>query len=339
MNGLAADVEVTVGTFSLRAAVHVEPGETVAVVGPNGAGKSTLVRALAGLVAVDGRVDLDGTPVEPGRVGLVPQDLVLFPHLSALDNVAFGLRTRGLSKARSRAEAREWLARFGVEDVGRLRPGRLSGGQAQRVALARALAPGPGLLLFDEPLSALDATARMTTRRELRRHLDGFGGPRLVVTHDPVDAMALADRIVVLEGGRVVQEGTPAEIAARPRSPYVADLVGVNLLRGTATRGTVALDGGGALTVAGVDDGRVLAVVHPRAVALHRAPPDGTPRNVWRGVVEAVDPEGQRARVSVVGPPALVAEVTADAVAALDLVPGQPVWVAVKATEIDAYAS
>src|SRR5262249_35031451 len=157
---------------------------------------------------------------------------LLFQNMTALDNVAFGLRARGVRKPDARAQAAAWLARVGLADHADHRPRALSGGQAQRVALARALAIEPRLLLLDEPLSALDAGTRGDVRRDLRRHLATFEGPRLLVTHDPVDAYTLADRVVVLEGGRVVQRGSLAEITAQPRSRYIADLVGVNLLSG-----------------------------------------------------------------------------------------------------------
>jgi molybdate transport system ATP-binding protein len=339
---LTADVALRMGRLDLDVHVDVADGEAVAVVGPNGAGKTTLLRALAGLEPIErGRVVLDGvdiTAVPPDRrpIAVVFQDHVLFPDLSALDNVAFGLRSRGAGRADARRRAGEWLERVGLADHAAHRPAQLSGGQSQRVALARALAVEPRLLLLDEPLAALDATTRLETRRWLHHHLAGTGIARIVVTHDPVDAAALADRIVVVEGGRVVQSGTPAEIAARPRSRYVADLVGVNLLRGTG-RGDRVEFAGAALVVPEAGDGDVLAVVHPRSIALFRDRPEGTPRNVWPGVVTAFDDEGDRVRVHVDGAIPVVAEVTPAAIRALALEPGTPVWVSVKATEIAAY--
>ena len=216
------------------------------MLGPNGAGKTTLLRILAGLLSPDeGRVVLDGrvlddtstgehVPPEARPVGVVFQNYLLFPHLSALENVAFGLRSRGVPKAEARARAAEWLDRVGLAEFRASKPKQLSGGQAQRVALARALATEPRLLLLDEPLAALDASTRLETRRELRRQLDGYDGVRLLVTHDPMEAIALAERLIVLEAGRISQTGTPQEISERPRSRYVADLVGVNLFRGRA---------------------------------------------------------------------------------------------------------
>jgi molybdate transport system ATP-binding protein len=211
------------------------------------------------------------------------------------------------------------------------------------VALARALATEPRVLLLDEPLSALDAGTRDALRLELRTHLAGFPGMRLLVTHDPVDAMALADRVVVLEAGRVVQEGTLDEIAAQPRSRYVADLVGVNLWHGRADGAgdaaghVVVLDGGGRVQVAGPVSGAVWVVVRPDAVALHRRQPEGSPRNAWAGTVAGVDARGERVRVRVAGPPSVVAEVTRTSAEELDLAAGGPVWAVVKATEVATY--
>jgi molybdate transport system ATP-binding protein len=215
----------------------------------------------------------------------------------------------------------------------------LSAGQAQRVALARALASQPNLLLLDEPLSALDVATRTEVRRELRRHLAAFGGIRLLVTHDPIDALALADRLVVLEHGQVVQSGSSLEVTAQPRSRYVADFVGVNWLRGRAAGAEVTLADGGVLTVPDVAPGAVFVVIHPRAVALHRQKPEGSPRNVLRGAVVAADDEGPRVRVRLTVPFPLVAEVTRAAAAELELDRGGELWVAIKATEIATYAA
>jgi len=346
--GMEAEVDVHLGDLHLSVGLRVGNEETLAVLGPNGAGKTTLLRALAGLTPMHaGRVILDGETLEDSRtgiqvpaerrsIGMVFQDHLLFPHLSALDNVAFGLRCRGARRNAARTQAGAWLERVGLSHRYGAPAGELSGGEAQRVALARALAGEPRLLLLDEPLGALDATTRSTLRGDLRRRLHDYGGIRLVVTHDPLEAMALADRLLVLEAGRVVQSGTKEELISRPRSSYVADLVGVNLFRGHA-RDTGVRVGGLDLVVPGAGRGQALVVVHPRAVALHRSRPDGTPRNVWPGAVEAVDPEGERARVRVTGPLTIVAEVTAAAVIDLHLAPGAPVWVAVKATDVQVY--
>jgi molybdate transport system ATP-binding protein len=344
-----ARVEVARGDFVVDADVSAIAGETVVLLGPNGAGKSSLLRALAGLLPIDdGRICLDGTvlddpstgawvPTEQRSIGYVFQDHLLFPHLSALENVAFGLRARKVSKTEARRRAAEWLERVGLAEYASARPGSLSGGQAQRVALARALVLEPRLLLLDEPLAALDATTRVEIRRDLRRHLAAHPGSRIVVTHDPVDAFALGDRVVVLEDGRVVQSGTVDDLREQPRSRYVADLVGVNLYRGVASGHQVLLSAGGELTVADSFAGDVLAVVHPRAVALHRRAPDGTPRNVWSGTVEHLDLEGDRVRVVVHAAVPITAEITRAAANELELRETTPVWVSVKATEFTVY--
>jgi molybdate transport system ATP-binding protein len=348
-SGLEARVDLTVGRLRLDAEVAVATGELVVLLGPNGAGKTTLLRALAGLVALDrGRVVLDGevlddtgagihVATERRPIGFVFQDYLLFPHLSALENVAFGLRARGLARAEARRRATAWLARVGLAEHARSRPRALSGGQAQRVALARAMVSDPRLLLLDEPLAALDVASRAEVRRDLRRHLGSFEGARLLVTHDPLEAMTMADRLVVLEDGKVTQTGTPAQVSARPRSRYVAELVGVNLFRGRAAGHTIRLTGGGSLVAAESHQGEVFASVHPRAVALHRRAPEGTPRNVLAGTADTLDVVGDRVRVRVTGTVPIVAEVTPAAAGELRLADGGPVWATVKATEVTVY--
>jgi molybdate transport system ATP-binding protein len=348
---LHAELGVRRDGFTLDANLDAAADETVVLLGPNGAGKSTALAAIAGTATLtDGCITLDGetfddsstktwVPPEHRAIGMLFQDALLFPHLSATDNVAFGLRCRGVARADARRRAHESLERVGLDaHRQRAKPSALSGGQAQRVALARALVTEPRLLLLDEPLSALDATTRRELRRDLSRHLVAFAGPRIVVTHDALEAMLLADRLVVLEDGLVRQIGTPAELRARPRTRYVADVVGMNLFRGRADRGRVQLAGGGELIMAATESsGDVVVVVAPRAVALHRRQPEGTPRNVWPGTIEYVDDEGDRVRVQVNGPVPLIAEVTAAAAAELQLHDRAPVWLSVKATEIDVF--
>jgi len=346
---LEARVHLRRGAFELDVELEVDAGETAAILGPNGCGKTTLLHALAGLAPLDaGRVSLDGVVLEDPTEGIVVpadrrpvavvfQSQLLFPHMSAQDNVAFGLRCHGRSRAEARRIALEWLERMGLGDRARAKPSALSGGQGQRVALARALAVEPLMLLLDEPLAAVDVQGRAQLRRDLRKHLASFDGVRLLVTHDPLEAFALADRVIVLERGRVVQAGTPAAVTARPRSRWVADLAGVNLFRGHAEGDRVALAGGGDLIVPGAIGGDVFAVVHPRAVALLRSKPEGTPRNVWRGSIGEIDLEGSVARIGVRTMPPIVAEVTTAAVEVLGLVPGEDVWVVIKATEIVLY--
>ena len=371
---LSASIGVQIGTLDLQVEVQADPGSVVAVLGPNGAGKTTILRALAGLQPLDqGHLDLDGrrvddptarvfVPPERRRVGFVHQDLLLFPHLSVLDNVAFGPRSVGLGRAASRAEALAWLERMGLDRYADDKPRALSGGQAQRVALARALAASPALLLLDEPLAALDAGTRGMVRRDLRGHLDGYEGVTVVVTHDPLDALTLADQVIVLEHGRATQSGWLAEVTARPRTRYVADLMGTNLLRGTATGHTITLDHGDdprgvldsvahsgvvgsdgshatgtTVTVAEAVDGPVFATVSPSAVTVHLDRPEGSARNCWPGTVTVVELLGERARVHLDGPLPLVAEITPASVADLGILVGDRLWATVKATEVAVY--
>jgi molybdate transport system ATP-binding protein len=354
VTGLSARLRLRRAAFTLDVDLDIAPGEVVVLLGPNGAGKTTALRALAGLLPVDAGSILLGNDVlaDPQRgvhqppharpVGVVFQDYLLFPHLTVLDNVAFGPLVQGAGQAEARRRAETWLERIGIGDLARAKPRAISGGQAQRVALARALATDPALLLLDEPLAALDARTRLQVRGELRRHLADFAGSALVVTHDPVDAMVLGDTLVVIEQGRVVQQGPPREVARRPRTDYVARLVGLNLLAGVARDRQVDLPGGGAVRLAEAAAGEVYVAFRPAAVALFAARPEGSPRNVWPGRIIGLEPHGDGVRVEVAGAPdrstAILAEVTPAAVADLELVLGSAVWAAVKASDIEVYA-
>jgi NifC-like ABC-type porter len=354
-----ADVTTGPGADAGRWSLHAEltgftrftleagPGTTVAVVGPNGAGKTTLLRALLGLTPrahaalLLGGADVTRLPPHRRRVAWVPQDGALFPHLTALGNTAYGLRARGVPRAEAREEAQRWLDRLGVGHLAHRRPAQVSGGQAQRVALARALAARPRLLLLDEPLAALDQTTRARVRATLRQHLASFGGVCLLVTHDPVEAVSLADRVLVLSGGSAVQDAPPAEVTRHPRSPWVARMLGRNAWTGAATGDGLALPGGGALVAAeplapDLRGGEALAVIPPEAVAVHRERPAGSPRNVWPGTVREITAGGSRLRLLITSPvaPDLVAEITPGAAADLGLADGSPVWASVKATEV-----
>jgi molybdate transport system ATP-binding protein len=233
------------------------------------------------------------------------------------------------------------LARFGLADRATARPGELSGGQAQRVALARAIATEPRVLLLDEPLAALDAGARIDIRNELRARLAQASGARLIVTHDPIDAAAISDRVVILEGGRIVQDGPMEQISMHPRSRYVADLVGLNFFRGAAQGGMVSLDGtGGTVVIAdGSLSGPVFLAVHPRAVTIQLGDARASARNQWAGRIVALDQIGDRVRVQVEGVVPIVAEVTTESVWSLRLAPGCDVVAAVKATEVQVYSA
>ncbi|MER5942362.1 ABC transporter ATP-binding protein [Streptomyces sp. NPDC001928] len=342
--GLDARLVVERGAFRLDVALNAAPGDVVALLGPNGAGKTTALRALAGLVPLsDGHLRLDGAELDRTRpesrpVGVVFQDYLLFPHLSALDNVAFGPRCHGATKAEARARAAELLERMGLAEHAGSKPRRLSGGQAQRVALARALATHPRLLLLDEPLAALDARTRLDIRAQLRHHLADFEAVAVLVTHDPLDAMVLADHLVVIEGGHVVQEGTPSDIARHPRTDYIAHLVGLNLYRGEAEGHTVRVDAGPAITTTEDLTGPVFVAFPPSAVTLHRERPTGSSaRNLWRCEVAGLETHGDQIRADLTGELPLAADLTTIAAAELDLRPGVTVWATVKATQTHAY--
>ncbi len=314
---LVADVRVA---DRVQAAFTAEPGEVLAVIGPNGAGKSSLLHALAGLLDVEGtallgETDLLALPVRERRVGLVFQGQLLFPHLSALDNVAFGLRARGEGRRAAEAVARDWLERFGIAELADRRPRELSGGQAQRVAIARALATDPDVLLLDEPFTGLDVSVQVALRIELGRHLRDFAGIALLVTHDAIDALTLADRVLVLDDGSVAQVGAPAEVAAEPRTPHVARLVGLNL----------------------VTDGEEMLAFTPDSVVVSLHEPEGSTRLRWHGPIATLAPHGDAVRLLVHAGPDLLADVTPAAATELGLVPGREVWLSTKATAVSRY--
>ena len=345
-------VTASVSRRNVTMSLEVADGEVVAILGPNGAGKSTMLAVIAGLLrpdsgqaTLDGRAlfDIGGSPAGPvwvpahaRGVALLPQEPLLFPHLSALDNVAFGPRSAGRSRHDARALARQWLAEVEAMQYADRRPGRLSGGEAQRVAVARALAAEPQLLLLDEPMAALDVEVAPMLRQMLRRVLANRSV--VIVTHDVLDALLLADRVVVVEDGRVVEEGPTAQVLARPRSDFAARIAGLNMVRGTLEgRGVRAADG---LLVEGLAEEPIrpgedaVAVFRPSAVGVYRQPPGGSPRNVLDVTITDLEPRGDQVRIR---SGQLSADVTAAAVADLDLAPQTPVLFAVKASEVAIY--
>ncbi|KRF13910.1 hypothetical protein ASG90_13935 [Nocardioides sp. Soil797] len=322
MSDLDASLEVP-GRVSADFAA--DRGDVIAVIGPNGAGKSSLVKAVAGLVPATGRVTLDGRnlmelPTRERGLGVVFQDQLLFPHLDARDNVAYGPRARGVTRADARRRADQWLSALGVGDLAHRRPGQLSGGQAQRVAIARALVTDPTLLLLDEPMSGLDVGVATSLRIELARHLSEFGGIALLVTHDALDALTVANRVLVLDEGKVAQFGTPHEVSQRPVTDHVARLVGLNVIRA----------------------GDELRAFEPTAVTVNLTEPTGSARHRWAGRVAAVTPHGAALRLVVRtadNGPELIADVTPEAATELELTLGRSVWVSVKETSVRAYTN
>jgi molybdate transport system ATP-binding protein len=351
-DGLAVDAEVRRGGFTLTVSLAAAAGQVLGLLGPNGAGKSTLLSAVAGLTPLSaGRITLAGQVLDDadagtfveasGRpVGFVFQNYRLFPHLTVAENVAFSPRARGMGRRAARSAAGHWLSRLGLTDLAGHKPGQLSGGQAQRVALARALAGQPELLLLDEPLSALDAGTRLDVQAELKKHLADFTGPCLLVTHDPLEALVLADQLVVLESGRVVQRGTPEQIARQPATDYVAKLVGLNLYAGRADGSRVALSAGGQMIIADHGlHGDVLVAVRPSAIVVSsQHPQPSSARNTWPAKLTGLTLLADRVRLDLEGQPPALVDVTPAAVAELSLSPGSQVWLTVKATELEVYA-
>ncbi|WP_427172646.1 sulfate/molybdate ABC transporter ATP-binding protein [Arthrobacter sp. 92] len=349
-------------TFMLRAAVQergldvelaLGPGETLAILGPNGAGKSTLLSVIAGLLRPDsGRAEVDGKVLfdltsgtsvwtAPHRRGtaLLAQEPLLFPHLTALDNVAFGPRSAGMARKAARDSARKWLAAVDASELESRRPGELSGGQAQRVAVARALAANPDVLLLDEPMAALDIHAAPLLRRLLRVVLDGRRA--IIITHDVLDALMLADRVIVLEGGKITEEGPTREVLERPRSRFAAGLAGLNLIQGTLTATGVSTPRG--LEIAGHQEEPLppaslghagVAVFPPSAVSIFLSAAHGSPRNSFKVTVTDLEPHGDQIRVRAGG---MSADITPSASAELGLAPGMGVYFVVKAAAVSVY--
>jgi len=336
---LAIRAETRVGALTLDADCAVEAGACLALAGPSGAGKSSLLRVAAGLlrpragrVACGEEVWLDTAsgidlPPERRRVGYVFQDYALFPHLSAWRNVAYAFDE--VPRGERRARAVVLLERLGLGGHADARPRTLSGGERQRVALARALAREPRALLLDEPLSALDARTRAHAARELAAVLRETGVPTLLVTHDFAEAALLGDRVGVLDGGRIVQVGTAAELAAAPASAFVADFTGAVVLTGRAEAAadgltSVALDGGGRVVSLERGSGQVAVSVYPWEIAIEPAGSitGGSARNRLEVEVLSVTTVGNRVRVGLAGPQPLAAEITEASARALDLRPG-----------------
>ena len=355
---LVADLAERRGSFDLAVELPAPAGATTVIVGESGAGKTSILRLLAGLDHPDrGSIRLDAdvyvdtsagvrVPAWHRDVGYVAQDFSLFPHLTVLENVSFGLRASGVSRGETMARVAEVLRRTGVADLSGRLPSQLSGGQQQRAAIARALVLRPRLLLLDEPLSALDVQTRRQLRGELRALLRELPSVTVYVTHSPLEALFLGDRIVVVESGRISQAGSREELLRRPRSRYVAELIGTNLFVGRwatlVSRGPEVKTPEGAVEVTGSSgEGTVFATVSPREITLYRDAPAGSAQNVFSGPVTEIAPEppaGERVRVVLGTQPPLVSEVTEAAVASLGLTEGAVVYAAFKATGVRTYS-
>jgi molybdate transport system ATP-binding protein len=347
---MSLQVAATITDRDVEVALEVAPGEVVAILGPNGAGKSTVLAAIAGVLRPDaGRATLDDDvlfdiaagvwqPAHARGTALLAQDPLLFPHLNVVDNVGFGPRSAGRTRSQSRATAVMWLEAVDAAELEHRRPAELSGGQAQRIAVARALAAEPRLLLLDEPMAALDITVVPAMRQVLKRVLAGRSA--VIVTHDVLDALLLADRVLVMEGGRIVEDGPTREVLERPRSTFGAGIAGLNLMRGRSTGGVVRTPAGS--TVAGLSDAPLadgsdaVAVFNPSAVGVYVEPPAGSPRNVFASTIRELEPRGAQVRVRT---DELSADVTLPVVAELDLMPGKDVFLVVKASEVTIYSA
>ncbi len=351
--GLRARLTARLGSFSLDVELEVGGNETLVLLGPNGAGKSTCLDLIAGLRSPErGRIVLHETvlfdtdtgvnlPPEERRLGLVFQDYALFPHQSVRRNVEYGPRARRLARAEREQVIASCLARLDLTAIADQPVLELSGGQRQRVALARALASEARLLLLDEPFASLDATTRATVRAELRRFLRDAALPALVVTHDPLDAFVVGDRLAVIEGGRLVQVGTGEELLAHPRTPFVADLVGLNVYEAElapgvglkeARAGTVAFQ-----VLADALSGAVHLAFAPSDVALASGPPVGSFQNAFAVRVQESASLPDRLRVTLDAGVPMVADITREAAVGLQLAPGASLWAMVKATSIRVY--
>lgn len=348
--GLAFDGSMRRGSFHLEADFTCAPGEVLGVLGPNGSGKSTVVAGIAGLehlsageLRVDGAVwdDGRGHALAPGgrRVGLMTAAGDIFGHLSAVENVAFGLRARGMARTEARARAMSELEQVGIADLAARRPHELSSGQAQRVALARALALDPSVLLLDEPLSAIDQNGRDELRGVLAERLAHTDVLTLLVTHDPIEALTLADRLMFLEAGRVTQIATPQDVVRHPRSTFAARVVGLNLCQGVSDGHGVRVESGAVVVPADAPatGQRAFVAFAPSAVSLWRERPEGSPRNTWNLTVEQIEHTGTSARVHLTGELDLVADVTLEAVTAMNLTRGAQVVATVKAVDVATY--
>ena len=381
---LDAQFDILLGSFHLDMRFSSESGKTTVLLGESGSGKSTVLRLIAGLLKPDkGHFVLDDEtyvdtaqhfdiPPQERPIGYVFQEYVLFPHLSVFDNVAFGLRMEGgISRQEIRQRVGEALEQVHLVGYDDRRPRQLSGGQQQRVAIARALALKLQLLLLDELLSALDIQTRREVEQELRQILSRLQLTTVMVSHQYIDALLFGDQIIVLDHGKVIQQGSHLDLLMHPQSPYIAEIVGVNLLKGQVVSTDASLFHTISLSKSESKDLEVIAisqddtqhqtkltlqqevwvVVDPRSITLHQSKPEGSARNVFRGEIIQIIPisatfsetekkmEGLM-RVSMLIDPALPplsADITVTSTSQLELSEGKVIYASFKATETRAY--
>ena len=378
---LHVDLETHLNTFHLSLSFSAEPGQTIVLLGESGSGKTTVLRLLAGLLYPQhGHISLDDTlyfdskmhvalPPQERPFGYVFQDYVLFPHLNVFENIAFGLRAQHLPRQLIRQRVGEALEQVRLSGFEQRRPTQLSGGQQQRVAIARALALQPVLLLLDEPLSALDVQTRREVRQELHRILAEVGITTVLVTHHYLEALVFGQQILVLEAGKVIQQGDQQDLLMYPRSSYVAELIGVNFFRGHIVRqetnalyviqlqnGAQSMEIVAALkehtptekVLTSGEDAYV--IVDPQSITLHQTAPESSARNVFRGEIVHVlhlgisplriDGKNEHVRISMLldgDMPLLTAEITDASVLRMELCEGKTVYASFKATEASVY--
>lgn len=346
----ALQIDFRVDQRDVELAVEVPAGGRLAVIGPNAAGKSTLLQVAAGLLAPDrGRVLLGErvltdtatrtqVPVHNRRIGLMAQSGLLFDHLNVLENVAFGPRSQRAGRAVAVRRAGEWLERIGVSDLARRKPAELSGGQQQRVALARTLASNPDALLLDEPTSALDVRVAAGLRGILNEVTQAR--TTVLVSHDLLDIVSMADQVLVIENGRVVEQGPTATLLARPSSAFAARLADVNIIRGELVDAQTMRSGPllvhGRPDDQGITVGKAIATLRPGAITVSVSQPASSARNVWQAQVATMVTMAHavRLRCAVGADTELAADITAASAAELRLEPGSAVWLSAKAQEV-----
>lgn len=340
-----ANLNIVAGAHRIQAEMESPESGVIALLGPNGAGKTTILRALAGLAPLEsGEITISGEtwtsvatgihlPPERRSVAWLPQENYLFQSMTVLENVIFALKNINISISAARSRGMEMLDRLGMASFATRGVTGLSGGEARRVALARALITNPKLLLLDEPLAPADAASRPLIRRELLKTLHAPGQVCVLVSHDPVDVLTLADSAVILDGGRVVERGPLQEIVARPRTPFAAEFVNMNIYRGTGRDGIVTIESGAQIVTTGAEGG-VIVSIPTTAPSVHHERPGGSPRNAWRGSIAHLETHADRVRLHIEGEFNIRADITPAAVRAMALTAGANVWVSVKATEI-----